>query len=200
MFEFTYLFLFRSLSGLQNGLGYAKLSTWRIVVTVALIAAAGFLNVYFAFQPIPLFPRLITMLLSIISMAGALGVEDSFNPEMDLMPRDVHFWESFATGGVVLAWTIGGGNILLIIASVYPALILHKGFVNIGAGLKWWDVRTDDKTGRTFRIPMLGITIVRGGNAWRIFLAIVSLALAAATGLFGWKVTLVPLVIDLWGA
>ena len=36
--------------------------------------------------------------------------------------------------------------VLMIVAATYPALILHKGFINLGSGLPFFDERTDDAT------------------------------------------------------
>lgn len=176
--EFLYLFLYRSMSGLQNGLGYAGKRRGRRAVS-CLLALAAFLP---SLCLLPSKPAAIVLLAtlggSVISALGAIGVEDSFDTRMRLLPTDVHLWEMLATGGVMISVTAIGGNLLLILASVYPALIIHKGLINTFSGLPWWDVRTDDATGKTFSIPLLNLRIPRMGLRGRQVVAVLSLIVA----------------------
>lgn len=178
--EFIYLFLYRSLSGLQNGLGYAGKRRGRRAVSGALAIAAFLPSVVLLSGKPAAFILLATLGGAIISALGAVGVEDSFDTNMNLLPRDVHLWEMLATAGVMVSVAAMGGNLILILASVYPALIIHKGLINTFSGLPWWDERTDDATGKTFSIPLLGIRIPRMGTRGRQSAAAASLIAAAA--------------------
>jgi hypothetical protein len=73
---------------------------------------------------------------------------------------------------------------------VYPALILHKGLINKGSGLSFFATATDDSTGKTYGIPLLGLKIKRSGNKFRLTLAAISLIAAALIFIFGWKLSL----------
>ena len=188
---FIYLFLFRVLSGLQNGLGYAQ-NRYRLVVSILLIVCS--------FIPLLFTTKLYGLvgLGILISVAGGVGVENSFSEKISWIPKGIHFWETLATAGVLLACVFASQNILLIACSVYPALIIHKGFINYFSGLAFFEVRTDDPTGKTFSIPLIGKVVTRGGNIWRLLLVFFSLILAVFTFVYGWNVQVAPVIIDLW--
>lgn len=203
MIEFTYLFLFRCLSGAQNGFGYAKNAAGRTAATGVMIFGVGIAIAMF--WGVSGWLRYAAFACSLVSAAGAAGVDLSFAKRLGKY-NDVHLWEVFATGGVFLAWILAGGNLIYIFASVYPSLIIHKGFVNVGSGLKWWDTRTDDRTGKTFsiKIPwawlrkLLGrdvIKVPRMGLRMRISAAVVSVlfVIINATSL-QWEITVHDLV------
>jgi len=177
--EFIYLFLFRVISGLQNGLGYARAHTWRTAVSYLLVITA-FLPVLVILPGKPTVLILIGAIAgAIISALGAYGVEDSFNEKVKRLPKDIHLWEMLATGGVVISVTIMGGNIILILASIYPALIIHKGLINTFSGFSWWYHGTDDVTGKTFTIPLLGLSVPRLNVSARKTIAVLSIVAAA---------------------
>lgn len=175
--EFIFLFTYRVLSGLQNGLGYRRHNLLRSI-TSYLLALAALAIIFIAIRQAPLIAFL-SIAGALISALGAIGVEDSFNKKTSLLREDIHFWEMLATGGVMISVTILGGNLILILASVYPALIIHKGLINTFSGLSWWDQRTDDPTGKTFSIPLLGIAVPRMGLRGRQALAVASLMATA---------------------
>jgi len=188
--EFIFLFLYRSLSGLQNGLGYAGKLRWRRVTTYTL-AISAFLPFVVMLPGRPAAGILLAVLGgSIISALGAVGVEDSFDSEMNLLPTDVHLWEMLATSGVMISVVAAGGNLILVAASVYPALIIHKGLINTFGGLSWWDHRTDDATGKTFSIPLLGISVPRMGLRGRQAVAVVSIIAAAVAWIIPVEISL----------
>ena len=192
--EFIFLFLYRSLSGWQNGLGYsgrhiARTSASYVLAIAAFAPSIALLRAHAA--PAIL---LAALLGSAISALGAIGVEDSFNEKMRMLPKDVHLWEMLATSGVMASVAAMGGNLILIVASVYPALIVHKGLINVYSGLSWWDKRTDDATGRTFSIPLLGIRVPRMGTRGRQAAAVLSIIAAAAAWIVPAKVSIYSLI------
>jgi hypothetical protein len=85
--------------------------------------------------------------------------------------KDIHLWENFVTGGFMLFLALTGHNLLMLAFSVYPALILHKGLINLGSGLSFFDETTDDSTGKTYGIPLLGIKVKRSSTKMRLILA-----------------------------
>jgi len=189
--EFLFLFFYRSVSGVQNAFGYAKSHAMRAITGVVLAFLAfmplGYLS------PAAWRPGVITA--CILAVAGAAGVEFSFNRQLKFLPRDIHLYETVTTGMATIAWLLAGGNLVLIAASVYPAMILHKMAINLGAGLPLLSDKTDDPAGRYFTIPILRIRIPRLGFAVRIPLAVVSLGLAWAAWRYGWQVTVFPFKI-----
>lgn len=200
MFEFIYLFFFRILSGIQNGFGYKRNSLGLILSSISLMLSAGVIVLvsYLRHNTPALTSAVYVCAFS--SIIGTFGVYNSFNRLVKFLPKDIHLWENLVTLGVVLGCVfIPKINLLMIIASVYPAMLFHKGFINIGSGLNFWYMGTDDKTGRTYTIPFLNIKIVRGGNAWRIFLASISIALFILVIVFKWYISIFPFVIDLFG-
>jgi hypothetical protein len=103
--------------------------------------------------------------------------------------RDIHFWENLVTAGYFVFLILAGFNILYLVCSVYPALILHKGLINKGSGLSFFATATDDSTGKTYGIPLLGIKIKRSGNVLRLTLAAISIIAAALIFFFGWNLS-----------
>lgn len=186
MIEFIYLFLFRSLSGAQNGFGYARQQNGRRITTFLMeLILIGTAFVFLRGDASPVWWQMIFILGGlVISLLGVAGVEGSFDPEWNLLFDDVHFWEVLATGGVTISWVAAGGNLVTIAASVYPALILHKGFVNIGSRKSFFYHGTDDHTGKTYSIPILGWKIPRLSTSWRITLAVASIAAFGLSQLF----------------
>lgn len=176
MYVFFYLFAYRTLSGVQNGLGYAKRNGWLAIVSCLLIAGA-MLPAWIMWPQATALAKTGAALGTIISMVGAFGVYDSFSDSFKVLPKDVHFWELLATSGVMMCWIALGGDLIQIAAHVYPALLLHKGAVNIGSRLPFWGNRTDDPTGATYNIPLLGIRIPRFGVTQRKLFAVVSFLL-----------------------
>ncbi len=182
MIAFIFLFVFRSLAGVHNGYGYAKNDMFRIataIVMTLISIACGYLllekdinDFLFLTSPIRRNLGIVALLLTIL---GIWGVDNSFSKRYKFLPKDIHFWEMIKTGGITFMFLLGGWDFWFITAHLYPALILHKGFVNLGAGLNFFDVRTDDETGKTFNIPLLNIKIPREPFWLRAALAIVSI-------------------------
>lgn len=188
MIEFTFLFLFRVLSGIQNAFGYAGRARHRFIVTIILIGAALAACWWIAIQPVNTLLRTVAIMAAALAAVGAYGVEDSFDDSIALFPTDIHLFETIATGAITVAIALAGGNIIMVACSIYPALLLHKGAINLGGGLPFWDPRTDDPTGKTFHIPLLNIRVPRSTNAVRITIAALSLALVALSTYFGWRI------------
>lgn len=193
MIEFAYLFIFRCLSGAQNGFGYAKNATGRTICTGLMALFIGW--AFVQFQPYTTLLKWFSLGWLAFGLVGTIGVEDFFHDQFNLFLKDLHLWEIVATAGVVLAWVAAGGNLIYIFASVYPSLLIHKGFVNMGNGLDFWDHRTDDETGNTFSIPWLGIKVPRLSLKTRIGIAVISLlaVIVNATSL-NYKITFQDIV------
>jgi hypothetical protein len=81
-------------------------------------------------------------------------------------------------------------NILFILCSVYPALIVHKGLINIGSDLKFFATATDDPTGKTYGFKLFGLKIKRSSNLIRLILAGVSIVSAVLIFYLGWNVSI----------
>lgn len=165
-------FIFRTLSGIQNGFGYARkdvfMNTVSIIMFIVTILTSYLFYLYGEIWGIP---------LSLLAGLGVLGVNQNFREKKLFGIKDIHLWEIVITTGYNLAWIFAGFNLLAIFCSTYPALILHKGFINIGANLPFFDERTDDPTGNTFGIPFLGITIPRATTKFRLIVAALSIVL-----------------------
>ena len=194
MFDFLFLLIFRALSGAQNGFGYAGQSVGRTLTSgLALSMLIGFYFMFHLYQA-PSWSSILAITGILVSMLGIVGVEDSFNPGFNILPRDIHFWELLATGGITISFILLGGNLLAIAGSVYPGLILHKGFVNIGSGKGWWYQGTDDASGKTFKIPLLNIKVPRLSTRWRIVLAVGSVLGFHFSWAKGWSISLLEVV------
>lgn len=103
---------------------------------------------------------------------------------------DIHLWEDLLTGGYAVYLTLSGFNILMIICAMYPALIMHKGLINIGSNQSFFASATDDATGKTYGIPLLGIKVNRSSTKFRLVLAGLSLVGAYLVLKLGWSLTL----------
>lgn len=180
MISFIVLFIHRTLSGMQNGYGYSRDRDGMIMTTAAMCIVLLFGLA--AMRVMGSFPHSAGGFVIVgycVSVLTAVLVWRAFEEK-----RDIHLWELLATSTAFLTMIISGGDILGCIFSVYPALILHKGFINVKSGLSFLDTRTDDPTGKTFGIPSLGIKIPRNGNTTRFILAGLSLV-GAVLLLFG---------------
>lgn len=183
--ELLYLFLYRTISGIQNAYGYARSSHQAVAsngltytsLLLALTAWLPLLLVPMGQLMVPL--KLLAVTGATISTVGSIALWDNFARIFDRFPFAIHFWELWITTGVTLCWIALGGNLYLIAAHVYPALLLHKGAVNIGNGLPFWDVRTDDPTGKTWHLPIINIKVPRLGLRGRQGLAVLSVIGAA---------------------
>lgn len=103
---------------------------------------------------------------------------------------DIHLWEDLLTGGYGVYLVLSGFNILMIACAMYPALILHKGLINIGSNQSFFASATDDATGKTYGIPLLGIKIKRSSTTFRVVLALLSLVGAFLVLKYGWSLSL----------
>jgi len=175
MTEFFFLFFFRVLAGAQNSAGYEK--HWRMMYNIesilCVMALAGML--IFPHLHAPHWTVIPTSLMLGLAFMAILAVGDSFDERYNIVPADVHFYEMGKTGLVVLAWILGNGDLIGICASVYPGLIIHKGLINLGTNQSFFYYGTDDASGRTFSIPILGIKVRRAPQWLRFVLAGVSI-------------------------
>lgn len=190
MLLFTLLILFRALAGWQNGLGYAKklkLSYFFYALQAVLLLGA---SLWIMKIHGPGWQSVVGCLLLIVSFAAAIAVDLVFKKEFTGTWADIHFWEMFKTGGVTLAALFINSDLIPIALSVYPGLILHKAGVNLPLGLSFFYHGTDDATGATFSIPLLGWKIKRMGTRGRIIIAVASVAGMVAAHYFNLHVRL----------
>jgi len=184
MLEFIYAFSQRALSGAQNMYGYSKKKGLFLLFTLIMLL----------FPFINYRPDLLFFIFVIINVFDVYMKAASFNllPYMTFLKkyRDIHFWEDIVTGGYFIFLILAHFNILYLICSVYPALILHKGLINKGSGLSFFASATDDATGKTYGIPLLGIKIKRSSTKLRLIFAAISLIAAALIFIFGWNLSL----------
>lgn len=176
MLLFSLLILFRALAGWQNGLGYAgkiKASFFLYVLLAVLCAGgAAWLGVVQKASWI----SFVACLLFALSFISALAIHRIFIGEFKGNYADIHFWEIFKTGGVTLAALAINSDLIPIALSVYPGLLLHKAGVNLPLGLGFFYHGTDDATGATFSIPLLGWKVKRLSKRGRIIIAAASVA------------------------
>ncbi len=88
---------------------------------------------------------------------------------------DIHLWENVVTGSFWLYLFLSGHDIVALCCSVYPSLLVHKGLINIGNDLEFFDERTDDETGKTYSIPFLNIKVPRTSFYMRVLFAAASI-------------------------
>lgn len=158
-------FAFRVLSGIQNAFGYALRRARLVITTFAMLGLVILKSREFNINIVALLFLAVSAISSIVLTTHFLG----------FVAVDVHLVELIITSSFSLAMLAGGDDIGLLIASVYPGLILHKIFINLGSSQKWSHWGTDDKTGRTTGYPSLGIKIPRFGLWMRAALAAGSL-------------------------
>jgi len=103
---------------------------------------------------------------------------------------DIHLWEDLLTGGYGVYLVLSGFNILMIMCAVYPALIIHKGLINVGSNLSFFASATDDPTGKTYGIPLLGIKVKRSSTTFRLICAALSLVAAFLILRYEWSLSL----------
>lgn len=158
--------LFRALSGAQNGLIYYKTEVEHIIPVILMF----FIPIYLMVVGVNIWSvRIMTiswLFFFTMSLERIIG---------DIIPKwGIHEFETigmyvFAVGAIIV-------SPLGFILSVYPSLILHKGAVNTGAGLSFFNERTNDPTGKTF--SFFKWDIPRTATTFRISLAIISIILA----------------------
>lgn len=177
METFIIAFVHRVLSGAQSYFGYSKKNKmlWIFAIILTLFTFTAFCN-HLLFYVYFLVNLIVVVMKSSSFDRSVLKKIDKY--------KDIHLWESLLTGGFVIYLTLTGYNIIMICLSVYPAMILHKGLINLGSGLSFFASATDDPTGKTYSIPLLGIKVPRLGTNYRLIFAIVSLILAILVVIF----------------
>lgn len=191
MLEFLFAFAYRVISGAQIKYGYQKSAEGMAATTCAMLFMGGLVLVTtLVNSELSIYIRCAAALFAFAAMVSAIAVRDSFDPGDRLFPKDVHLYETITTGALVVAMCLAGHNIIMVAASVYPALILHKALINSAFGKPWTYHGTDDKTGKTFGIPLLGIKIPRNSLGLRVALALGSIALAIVATWQGWSVAI----------
>lgn len=184
MLSFFLPFIQRALSGFQSMFGYSNRKLEFLLISI-LIGVMPLLFFNFGWLFITFF---------IVNLFVVYMKTMSFNvlPNLTLFKKygDIHLWENLVTGGYVLYLVLAHYNILFIMCSVYPALILHKGFINIGSKLSFFATATDDPTGKTYGFKLFGLKIKRTGNAYRFTMAILSILAAILIYLLNWNISI----------
>jgi len=170
---FLYAFLQRVMSGIVSYFGYSHKAVGLVLMSL-LMVVYPFISMEFNFFFILFFiVNVITIVMKMASFDVDLGLSS-------LKYKDIHLWENLVTGGYVMYLMLTGHNIILLMCSVYPALILHKGFINWGSKLTFFAEATDDPTGKTYGIPLLGIKVKRSSTKFRLIAAGASILIAVA--------------------
>jgi hypothetical protein len=182
--SFLYPFFQRVLSGYQSRYGYEKSKIGLIIGSIIM-----------CLFPLSIFQSWwLFFLFMIVNVFVVYMKTMSFNliPQLTFLSkyRDIHLWENLLTGGYFLFTILAGYNIIMVLASVYPALIIHKGLINLGSGLSFFATATDDPTGKTYGFRLSNLKIKRSSNVTRLILAIGSLIVAFLTVWFNWSITL----------
>lgn len=181
--SFIYPFVQRIMSGAASYFGYSHKVEGILIVSILMC----------------MFPLLTAhatwfyVLFSIINIICVMMKFVSFDTSITgwlTKYRDIHLWENLVTGGYMLFLTLTGFNILLLACSVYPALIIHKGLINLGSKLSFFAEATDDSTGKTYGIPLLGIKVKRSSIKIRLIVAGISIIAAIAILCFKWEFAL----------
>lgn len=182
--EFLYAFLQRVLSGLQSYAGYSRNVTVLVLMTGIMIFFP-LVN----YQSHWLFYTFLFINL-LVAYGKMVSFEIGWMIKIKYRFKDIHMWESLLTGGYFIYLTLAGYNIILLCCSVYPALLLHKGLINLGSGLHFFAEATDDPSGKTYGIPTLGIKINRSSTKFRIIVAGLSLVILGLVWIWGFNVSL----------
>lgn len=177
MTELLFTACFRIISGAQNGAFYARRHGLGAFISVVML--------FIALASMAAMPPWLPWGLAVGAAISTAGIYLSFGrPQWRY--ADVHLWELFATGAYTLAWCASGANILLIAAGVYPSLLLHKGLINWGGGHPFLYHGTNDATGATYALPLLGWHVPRTSLRARLVLAALSVVAAIVVLATGW--------------
>lgn len=175
--DFILAFIQRVLSGAASYFGYSNRATGLIIVSflMLLLPFVTYETNWFHI----LFYEVNALVLFMKAISFDMDTFKSLNKY-----KDIHLWENLVTGGYVVYLSLIGYNIILIMCATYPALILHKGLINLGSKLPFFAEATDDATGKTYGIPLLGIKIKRSSTKFRLILAGISLVVAVLAYVF----------------
>lgn len=171
---FVITFLQRILSGYQSYFGYSKKSIGLILLSVVL-SILPLLNYHDSYW---FYGFLVINAIVIFMKAISFNILNF--KSLDKF-KDIHLWENFVTGfyfAFIVFQLFSWKNLILACCSVYPALIIHKGLINTGNNLNFFDSATDDVSGKTYGILLLGIKIKRSSTTFRMVASIASIILA----------------------
>lgn len=167
--SFFFAFIQRVISGYASYYGYKKDWDGLIYISIAMLLLPALLISLTTTNYNWLF-WLFTIVNTVTVGMKALSFNRSGSGLLAKY-RDIHLWENLVTGGFMVFLALIGHNLLMLVFSVYPALILHKGFINLGNKLPFFSEKTDDSTGKTYGIPLLGIKVKRSSLKTRLVLA-----------------------------
>jgi hypothetical protein len=172
MVSFILPFVQRCLSGMQSMYGYEKSKKGFIILSLVMLfypmITFKFHWLFFLYFIVNAF--IVYMKTSSFELTSGLNEFKKYH--------DIHLWENLITGGYMVYMILSGFNVLLLICSVYPALIIHKGLINIGSGLSFFATATDDPTGKTYGFKLFNLKIKRSSNFIRLIFASVSIIAA----------------------
>lgn len=168
MVSFLAPYLQRILSGAASFFGYSKRTVGLWIISLIMMAFPLIVVQYNWFF-------VLFMIVNVITIAMKAFSFDNTTTGFFKEYRDIHLWEDLVTGGFMVYMSLTGFNILLLICSVYPSLIIHKGLINLGNNLSFFAKATDDPTGKTYSIPLLGIKVPRSTTKMRLIFAGLSL-------------------------
>lgn len=181
--SFLYPFIQRIMSGAASYFGYSHKVAGMLFITIMMCLYPFLTSHHSWFFVLFYIVNIITVGMKFISF------DDSITGWLKKY-KDIHLWESLVTGGYIVFLTFTGYNILLLICSVYPALIIHKGLINLGSKLSFFAEATDDATGKTYGIPLLGIKVPRSSTKIRLIAAGISIIAAIVILYFNWNLAI----------
>lgn len=187
----------RASSGLQNAFGYRRNNNLLYGSTIAsiLISVLTYLSLLkYNITEHFFINYILSPSFLVVTIIGLIGVALSFTKSIKPM---IHTYEVVATGGIVLSAFTMGVNIIDLIFTVYPGLVLHKGFINLASNRSFIDKQeiTNDATGKTYYLEVFNINIPRLNSGFlKLGLAIASIILFMVNYLlFGYEFNIMNL-------
>ncbi len=182
LFYFAAYLLHRISSGLRNGMIYREGDRVRnlslvptgIMISVLLIAILKSTMT----QPWAIIVRLnaseaTTAILFLLCAAASVMAISRVRGWHIFPASDLHTWtflEQVFLSALFLSF--GWEAMLGACCAVYPAVVAQKASINYFVGLEWNDERTDDPTGATYSLPILGLKIAVPRLSHRIRLSL----------------------------
>lgn len=166
-------------TGTANSGGYARRSVVQYIGVAGQVILTGV-----ALHFVPL--SFMNIILAFCACAAFSLNKLSFDGKLKY--GDIHLYTYLGTAlfCLLVCYDISLFGLL----GVYAGLLLEKGMISLGSNLDFFDDRTDDESGDTFGIHLLGIKVPRLKTEYRIPLAVVSLVAIGAVLMLEWNVTI----------
>lgn len=176
--SFIFAFLIRAISGIQNALGYSG-SRYLVPTTLALLAIvmfAGLFSPIEQYNPLWLIRVISAVLVTSVAVYCAISITSAFT---QLNYHHIHLYETILMAASLVSIGLVDYDLIAIVASTYPALIVHQVVINLATNQKWNSNATDVYHGkwytinigkRSFKIPRMTFSI-------RLVIAIISCVL-----------------------